>query len=69
MRQNGLREAYIEWIMTHGVNGKPLMDPTGCVPNLIVLVQPYVNRATSDALLKGLRAKTDGDPPAIRRRA
>jgi branched-chain amino acid aminotransferase len=63
VRQNGLREAYIKWIMTRGANGKPLMDPTGCVPNLIVLVQPYVNRATSDALLKGLRAKTT----AIRR--
>lgn len=63
VRRNGLREAYIKWIMTRGSNGKPLMDPTGCVPNLIILVQPYVNRAASDVLQKGLRAKTT----AIRR--
>jgi branched-chain amino acid aminotransferase len=62
-RRNGLRHAYIKWIMTRGSNGKPLMDPTGCVPNLIILVQPYRARAAQEETLRGLRAKTS----AIRR--
>jgi branched-chain amino acid aminotransferase len=63
VRRNGLRSAYIKWILTRGSNGRPLMDPWGCVPNLIILVQPYVVRASDERLRKGLRAKTS----AIRR--
>jgi branched-chain amino acid aminotransferase len=63
VRRNGLQRAYIKWIMTRGSNGTPLMDPTGCIPNLIILVQPYIMRATQAAMAKGLRAKTT----AIRR--
>ena len=59
VRRNGLDEAYVKWIATRGSNGTPLMDPTGCVPNLIILVQPYIDRGGSN----GLRVKTT----AIRR--
>lgn len=58
VRRNNLRDAYIKWIVTRGSNGKPLMDPAGCIPNLIILVQPYINRATQDRIDKGLRLKT-----------
>jgi branched-chain amino acid aminotransferase len=56
--RNGYEDAYIKWIVTRGVNGKPLMDPTGCVPNLIILVQPYLRRASEDKLRRGLALKT-----------
>lgn len=58
VRRNNLRDAYIKWVVTRGSNGKPLMDPAGCKPNLIILVQPYINRATEDRISKGLRLKT-----------
>ena len=58
VRRNGLQDAYVKWIVTRGVNGKPLLDPTGCVPNLIVLVQPYLNRVTEERASKGLTLKT-----------
>jgi branched-chain amino acid aminotransferase len=58
VRRNNLRDAYIKWVVTRGANGKPLMDPTGCVPNLIILVQPYISRATQDRIDQGLRLKT-----------
>lgn len=58
VRRNNLRDAYIKWIVTRGSNGRPLMDPTGCVPNLIILVQPYINRASQERTAQGLRLKT-----------
>ena len=58
VRRNGLGNAYIKWIVTRGVNGRPLMDPAGCVANLIILVQPYINRATDERAAAGLRLKT-----------
>jgi branched-chain amino acid aminotransferase len=58
VRRNNLRDAYIKWIVTRGSNGQPLMDPTGCVPNLIILVQPYINRASQERAAHGLRLKT-----------
>lgn len=63
VRRNGLRSAYVKWILTRGSNGRPLMDPWGCVPNLIILVQPYITRASDERVRSGLRAKT----AAIRR--
>jgi branched-chain amino acid aminotransferase len=45
-------------MVTRGVNGKPLMDPAGCVPNLIVLVQPYIRRASAERTAQGLTLKT-----------
>lgn len=59
VRRNGLREAYVKWIATRGSNGTPLMDPAGCVANLIILAQPYIDRGGA----AGLRVKTT----AIRR--
>ena len=59
VRRNGLSEAYVKWIATRGSNGTPLMDPTGCVPNLIILALPYIDRGGAS----GLRVKTT----AIRR--
>jgi branched-chain amino acid aminotransferase len=59
VRLNNLSEAYVKWIATRGSNGTPLMDPTGCVPNLIILAQPYIDRGGAS----GLRVKTT----AIRR--
>jgi branched-chain amino acid aminotransferase len=58
VRRNKLSDAYIKWIVTRGSNGKPLMDPTGCVANLIILVQPYINRASKERIAQGLRLKT-----------
>ncbi|HMN80118.1 MAG TPA: aminotransferase class IV [Burkholderiaceae bacterium] len=58
VRRNGFRDAYVKWIVTRGVNGKPLMDPAGCVPNLIVLVQPYLSKASAERVADGLRLKT-----------
>ena len=58
VRRNGFRNAYVKWIVTRGVNGRPLMDPTGCVANLIILVQPYINRASGERAAAGLRLKT-----------
>jgi branched-chain amino acid aminotransferase len=45
VRRNGLENAYIKWILTRGSNGTPLMDPTGCVPNLIIMARPYIDRS------------------------
>ena len=59
VRRNGFSEAYVKWILTRGSNGTPLMDPAGCVPNLIILVQRYIDRGGAN----GLRVKTT----AIRR--
>jgi branched-chain amino acid aminotransferase len=58
VRRNGLRDAYVKWIVTRGVNGKPLLDPTGCQANLIVLVQPYLNRVSDERAQRGLTLKT-----------
>jgi branched-chain amino acid aminotransferase len=58
VRRNRLDNAYIKWIVTRGVNGKPLMDPAGCSPNLIILAQPYIQRAAQERLASGLRLKT-----------
>ena len=54
VRRNDVNEAYVKWILTRGSNGTPLMHPDGCVPNLIILVQRYIDRGGA----KGLRLKT-----------
>lgn len=54
VRRNNLQNAYIKWILTRGSNGTPLMDPTGCVPNLIIMARPYIDRSSQ----AGLRVKT-----------
>lgn len=56
--RNGFENAYIKWVVTRGVNGKPLMDPTGCIANLIILVQPYIHRASGEKAVAGLKLKT-----------
>ena len=58
VRRNGLADAYIKWIVTRGSNGRPLMDPTGCVANLIILVQPPAKRVADERIAEGLRLKT-----------
>jgi branched-chain amino acid aminotransferase len=58
VRRNGFKNAYVKWIVTRGVNGRPLMDPSGCVANLIILVQPYINRASAERAAAGLKLKT-----------
>ena len=65
VRRNGFANAYVKWIVTRGANGRPLMDPTGCVGNLIILVQPYISRASGERAAAGLKLKT----VAIRRPA
>lgn len=57
-RRNGFQDAYIKWLVTRGSNGRPLMDPAGCVANLIILVQPYINRGTPEMIARGFRLKT-----------
>lgn len=54
LQRSQLENAYIKWIGTRGSNGTPLMDPTGCVPNLVILTRPYIDRDAP----KGLRVKT-----------
>jgi branched-chain amino acid aminotransferase len=54
VRRNGFKQAYVKWIATRGSNGTPLMDPTGCVANLIILTQPYIDRGGAT----GFRVKT-----------
>lgn len=54
VRRNELENAYVKWILTRGSNGTPLMDPTGCVPNLIIMARPYIDRSSDT----GLRMKT-----------
>lgn len=61
VHRNALDNAYVKWILTRGSNGTPLMDPEGCVPNLIILAKPYIHRGPTGAA--GLRMKT----AAIRR--
>ncbi len=63
VRRNGLQNAYVKWIATRGHNGKPLMDPTGCVPNLIIITQHYIHRYADGRAHSGIRVKT----AAIRR--
>jgi branched-chain amino acid aminotransferase len=58
VRRNGHSEAYLKWVVTRGSNGRPLMDPAGCVPNLIILVRPYVHRGTPERRAAGFRLKT-----------
>jgi branched-chain amino acid aminotransferase len=54
VRRNGLADAYVKWILTRGSNGTPLMDPVGCIPNLIIMARPYIDRSSAT----GLRLKT-----------
>jgi branched-chain amino acid aminotransferase len=58
VRRNDLRNAYIKLIITRGDNGKPLLDPTGCRPGVICLVQPYMYMASAERVRDGLRVKT-----------
>lgn len=62
VRANKLDNAYVKWVVTRGSNGTPLMDPTGCKANLVILVRPYIHRYLPDSSF-GLRLKT----AAIRR--
>ena len=55
VRRNGLKDAYIKWLITRGSNGRPLMDPADCEPNLIILALPYIERA--EQLAAGVRLK------------
>ena len=61
--RNDLRNAYVKWIVTRGSNGTPLMDPNGCVPNLIIIALPYIHRFDDARRSQGIRLKTT----AIRR--
>lgn len=47
IRKNSLETAYVKWILTRGSNDTPLMDPTGCEPNLIIIIRPYIERFSS----------------------
>jgi branched-chain amino acid aminotransferase len=54
LQRSALDNAYIKWIGTRGSNGTPLMDPAGCVANLVILTRPYIDRDAPN----GLRVKT-----------
>ena len=59
VRRNGLKDAYIKWLVTRGSNGRPLMDPAGCEPNLIILALPYIDRVmTSCSALRERRCSS-----------
>lgn len=57
-RRNGFENAYIKWIVTRGVNGRPLMDPAGCTANLIIITQPYIERVSAERSALGISLKT-----------
>ena len=57
VQANGLREAYVKWVVTRGANGTPLMDPDGCKADFIILVRPYTRRHGPNSRT-GLRLKT-----------
>jgi len=50
--------AYVKWIVTRGSNGTPLMDPAGCVPNVVILARPYISNASNDRATRGLTLLT-----------
>jgi len=58
LRRNRLPDAYVKWIMTRGVNGLPLLDPSGCVPGCVIIVRPYVAMVTVEKAQRGIRVKT-----------
>jgi branched-chain amino acid aminotransferase len=58
IRRNRLQDAYVKWIVTRGVNGEPLMDPTDCRPGLVILARPYISKATPERLEHGLSLKS-----------
>lgn len=62
VQANKLETAYIKWVVTRGSNGTPLMDPQGCIPRLIIIVKPYIERFCSKSE-EGIHLKT----AAIRR--
>lgn len=66
VQRNELRNAYIKWIITRGVNGQPLLDPTGCTPGCIIFVRPYLYMTSAQKVQNGLRLKTTAirRPPA-----
>jgi branched-chain amino acid aminotransferase len=56
--RNRRADAYIKWVVTRGVNGRPLLDPADCVPGLIIMALPYLHRASEEKIARGLRLKT-----------
>lgn len=57
-RRNGHERAYIKWLVTRGENGTPLMDPAGCRANFVVIVKPYIERASAERARAGVSLKT-----------
>lgn len=58
VRINGLQSAYVKWIVSRGSNNTPLMDPKGCVPHLIIIVRPYIERYPEGQAANGIHLKT-----------
>ena len=48
VRRNALSEAYVKVVVTRGVSAKPLLNPYGCVPGVIVFALPYMSLAGQD---------------------
>lgn len=58
VRRNDLTDAYIKCVVTRGSNGRPLMDPTGCVPTCFIIVMPYVSKISAEQRETGIRLQT-----------
>ena len=58
VRRNGFADAYIKWIVTRGSNGRPLMDPAGCVAESDHSRAALHQSRIRGAIAQGLRLKT-----------
>lgn len=57
VRRNGLRNAYIKCIITRGVGPSVLLDPTGCVPSIIIFAREYLYLADPAKAANGINLK------------
>lgn len=57
VRRNGLQNAYIKCIITRGVGPSVLLDPTGCVPSIIIFAREYLHLADPAKAANGITLK------------
>jgi branched-chain amino acid aminotransferase len=62
VRRCELRNAYVRPIVSRGLGPKPLLDPRGCKPSIIIMASPYVEPLDPEKMKKGLRCKISSIP-------
>jgi branched-chain amino acid aminotransferase len=55
VRRNRLQNAYVKVVITRGISAQPLLNPRGCLPNVIVFAIPYVSQAIDGGENVGIR--------------